>query len=185
MDHPEVLLVLWRFRMMKYKICIATSFDISSITDITYFVSAMCLPNLKIEHDCLFHVDLLDSLKYQTGDWKVCGVTHPIMQREECGDITIHEDCAISIKSKKLNWLKKGNGPILKEIESIIKRNNDSYLFQVFLQLSQHVFKFAEAGASIDQDTLHQIGLDKDNQSFLNAYFQLVGSHAEIEIKCC
>ena len=194
-NHPETLLILWRYRMCKLKIVIAATQSITAATDLSYFISAMCLPFCRVDNgECAFHIDMADNDKY-TGknqnnndrkNWLVCAITHQIMQNDIRGDVTINQSCLLSTHSNKdFHWLSKGRGPIIHQLSDIMKQNRgDDALLRRLIDLTNDVMELGNKNTIVDESMIRSIGLDKKNASFLSYLYSTNHCNAQIGTMC-
>lgn len=191
-NRPETLLALWRFRMCRYKIVIACSQKVSTATDLSYFIAAMCLPFCKVDNgECAFHIDMADNEQYvgtnsNRKSWLVCAVTHQMMQSDLRGDVAIDHNGFLTVHSgKDLHWLMKGKGPIVHQLEEIMKQNRgDDVLLRRLIDLTCSVMELGNKNTIVDESMMKEIGLDKKNANFLSYLYSTNHCNAQIGTMC-
>lgn len=184
---PEMLLTLWRFRLAKKRIVIACTTNISEATDLAYFIAAIGSPYCHVDKgECGFLIDLADEDYYLTGQgWLVCSVTHPLMQENIKGDVTITKNKKLHLNSSSCKYLTKGGGNVLNEIKEItVSHRGDDCLLQRMMDLTVGLLNISSNCQIIDNRVIKSIGLDKKNVDFLEDWLTKNNSTAELDLPC-
>lgn len=184
-NHPELVLTLWRARMLGYKILLANTNRVGIASDLSYFVAALSIPFKKIT-DSAFHIELVDSDKFENGNWLVASVTHPQMQNINVAPITLVADNNLKI-APHLKWIQNGRGKIMEQVTSRLRQNDDSFLLSLFIEVNSALLSLVESNYVLCQEDLTRIGLDQSNNRFFFSWLNVAGLSNQFEPKtsCC
>ena len=173
-NNPKLLLYLWKARLLGYKIAINSDNSLSEITNLTYFLSACSIfPNLtkSFYNDTFFHIALCASDKVNA-DWKLCYLTHPILQESIQADIILNNRSDNYSISRDKKWIKKGDGSIIDSIKDAIEKKNDKNLLFILLHLNHVLFNYLQNTEFIDSNEINSFGLNSMNKSFITQLVQ-------------
>jgi hypothetical protein len=166
------LLAIWRARLLGLRICFGATRNIVDATNVAYFIGAIALPIRPLD-GCAFHIDMADVDFFRQGDWKVCSVTHVLLQGETVADLSIGPDGNLRIRGDQ-SWIRNGKGEIVRTLDECLRGGSDEQLFRVFLRLNAAVRERCER-REFELGTIGQLGLDSGNRRFFRQYLAGLG----------
>lgn len=185
--NPLSLLTLWRARLCGLSIVFAGSSSVFTATNISYFLS-ICniIPgrSRNLCQDCAFHIDISANSKANERNWKICFVTHPILQESIKADVVIKEDASLSV-IPQAQWILKGRGEIVKKITNFINMNNDAALVHYLIEENTTLYTLISREGLIQSSTIRNIDLDKANYQFVQQFGLANGINVEFNTGCC
>jgi hypothetical protein len=161
---------------------ISATINIEESTRLSYFFGAIGLPLREIR-ECAFHIDIGEMEKFRNGKWRVCSVTHALMQKEEVGHVNIAAEGKIHLR-KELLWLFEGRGRVLKRLRNYMASGKDDALLLEFFRMNQAFRDLSEGSRS--KEGLESMGLDSANMRFVNAFLMTQGrTVGDDHVGCC
>jgi hypothetical protein len=177
--NPTFFLCLWRARVLGLCLSVTSTQVLSDATALAAFLGAFGGPITPLR-ECIYHVDLHDLPKYQARTWRVCCVTHPMMQNQAIADLSLGPERLVGRPSLP-ECVMKGRGNIISQLVEIARSGNDRQLLDRFMQLNQQLVNLAAANREMTRQDLHRIGLDKANAKFLGQFFRNRGSRTSVD----
>jgi hypothetical protein len=175
---PLAFMGMWRARVMGLSIAIWHPKKLSEITAVCAFVGAMGRPICDFR-ECVFHIDLPQLDKYRNQMWKVCCVTHPMLQTNDIAAVTLKAEGLSVVRS--LTWVNDGHGTVVDRLIGIARTNQDRQLLDEFVELNKQILRLAASGRELSKEDVSAIGLDTRNAKFLGQFFQSRGSRTSVE----
>jgi hypothetical protein len=177
--NPTSFMCLWRARLLGLCVSVASTQVLREATALSAFFGAFGAPITPLR-ECVYHVDLHDLPKYQGRSWRVCCVTHPIMQNQPVADLSLGSGRLIRRPSLP-ECVMKGRGRVVAQLIAIARSGNDWQLLDRFVQLNTALVDLAAANREITRHDLDRIGLDRANANFLGQFFRNQRSRTSID----
>jgi hypothetical protein len=179
------LLTIWRCRVLGLSILITLSNDVQLSTCLSYFIGAMGLP-IRDMDECAFHYDMNDTDKFRAMKWKVCGVTHAMMQKEQLGHMDVGPEGKIFLR-KGLKWLLEGRGEVMRQFKGLLRAGRDEALLCEFFRLNHMLLDITRGRRVSLKNEMANMGLDDGNMKFLHFFLESRGIRVGEEVGggCC
>lgn len=176
--NPASFLCLWRARVLGLCVSVTSTQVLHDSTALAAFLGAFGGPIAPLR-ECVYHVDLPDLPKYHARTWRVCGVTHPMMQSQAIADLSFGPERLVARPSLPESVM-KGRGNVLAQLIEIARSGNDRQLLDRFIHLNRGLLNLAAANREVTRQDLDRLGLDKANAKFLGQFFRNQGSRTSV-----
>jgi hypothetical protein len=123
--------------------------------------------------------------KFHGRGWKVCCVTHPLMQNPEVADVTIMPRKSAGGEEIGAEFRMKGRGTIVEQLSRLARSGNDQQMLDVFVELNQKLLRFSRANEEVTRQDLIGMGLKAGNERFMGQFFRKQGSRASMNVSLC
>lgn len=181
-QNPEILFALWKARMCRLKISIANTQNIFVASYISFFLISTTL-SFKPAEECAFHIELSDSDEIDSQNTLVYGVTHPFLAAKENIPVVFAEGNKLKLK-KELNWLSKGSGKLLNNIDRALQTNNDVNVINLLYHVSEIMSTWKDK-RTIQSNDVENVGLSSSSVAFIRNYLSVENSPAEADFASC
>jgi hypothetical protein len=178
LHRPADFMAVWRARVTGLTITVEHTKQLKELTSVCAFVGAVGRPICDFR-DCVHHLDLPQTDKYQNALWKVCCVTHPMLQAQPIAAVALMDDSLFTGRS--VQWVNRGGGPIVDRLLQIARGGNDRQILDTFVELNRQILRLAGTGRELSKEEVRAIGLDPNNAAFLAEFFRTRGSRTSVE----
>jgi hypothetical protein len=177
--NPLSFLCLWRARVLGLCVSVTSTLLLRDATALAAFLGAFASPIAPLR-ECVYHVDLHDLPKYQARTWRVCCVTHPMMQNQTVADLSLGNRRLVARPSLP-ECVMRGRGDIIAQLIEIARSGNDRQLLDRFVQLNTGLIDLAAANREVTKLDLDRLALDNANAKFIGQFFRNQGSRGSVE----
>ena len=181
---PNVLLSLWRARMLHVKTAICSTDDVQAASYISYFISCCALPVVPTE-DSSFHIELAQTKNFASDDWSFCAVTHPLLQMNTEVPVRLMQNYTIQYVNQ-YSWLSNGDGSIIQNLQASLSSYDDLNVLHTLINFTTDVYSLVQKRHITIEDLL-QARVGKRSLRFIKEFAKSQGTNPEIDVSdiCC
>ena len=181
---PDILLSIWRARMLGIKTSICSTDDLQPASYLCYFISCCALPAVSTE-DSSFHLELSQTNNFSTDDWKLCAVTHPLLQTNPDIPLRLMQNITIQYQ-KEYNWLSRGDGTIVQQLQSSLSSYDDLNVLYLLINFTSDILSLIQK-RNITTEDLQQARIGTKTIRFIREFAQIQCKNPRIDVSdfCC